>query len=306
MNTPQKSSALFLIIVCLLIGSCTGAKQFGKTLGDLAVVRSELIKRFGEDNVDVRLNSGEGGRTVSVTFMNSPLNESGEEKRRERAQQTVEIVKMYYPDIKAIFYISVNFIRANSILGIFHSTKVVDIYWFDRNAKPITSTDNGGREVPFDDHRDNEDPLEPKVSYTPTRNETEIYLGGVQLEGTPEKGVLMIPRIMVAGITEKTTPAPPESMSIDFAAFSDKRQFPGVTKITFFADKKSFDFEGEFSTSEAADGLTSEFLYLKIPYADFKQIAASEEVTVRVGKKKFALTGQQIHALFSLTRFLKD
>jgi hypothetical protein len=302
MNRSRKLASLFLAVICLALGGCSQTKELGKILGALAAVRSEIIKSFGEQDVNVNVNSNPNGTTFSVTFINSPVNEQNHALRSERAQKTAEIVKANYQDIKTVNNIVVVFSRARSFLAIFHSTAIVDVFWFDRDAKPRVEA--GFNESGVGSTIPEEDPLEPQVTYSAARNETEIYLGGILLDGVPAKGLTMIPRIMVKGNTNKTTPEAPESMRFDFASFADKPQFPGVTKIKFIADK-NYEFEGQFSTGGSNDGTVSEFLYLQIPYADYRHIADSKAVTVVLGKKQFVLTSDQILALRKLTQHVK-
>jgi hypothetical protein len=304
MSRSRKAGSLILVVICLWLAGCSQTKELGKTLGALAEVRAEIIKRFNEQDVNVNLNSSPDGNTFSVTFLNSPLNEAIKTARYQRAQETAEIVKAHFADIKTVERIFVSFTEGRTFLGIFHSWTVVDIFWFVRDPRTRDFEDFNNLSGDNPSTRIEEDPLEPKVTYLPARNETEIYLGGILLEGVAEKGLTMIPRIMVRGNTNKTTPDPPDSMRLDFASFADKPQFPDVTKIKFIADKV-YEFEGQFSTSRSADGLASEFLYLQIPYSDYRQIAQSETVTVVLGKKKFELTRQQIHALLRLTQYVK-
>lgn len=42
---------------CLLAYGCSTAKDLGKKLGDLAVIRAELMKKYGEADVNLRINT---------------------------------------------------------------------------------------------------------------------------------------------------------------------------------------------------------------------------------------------------------
>ena len=299
----KQGLAIFLIaLICIGLAGCKNAKELSKTLGEIALVRNEIVRRFGEQNVDVRINRRASVSTFSITFINSPLNELPRDQRKERAQHTAEIVKELYPQIKTVDDIVVAFARVTTIFSIFHTRTVMDVHWFDGDARErdmVTADPTQSAPSP------EEDPLDPKVTYQPARNETEIYNGGIQLAGVPEKGLIMIPRIMVRGKITKTNPPPPDTMRFDFASFADKPQFTGTTKINFVADKK-FAYEGQFSESSSNDGLASEFLYLDIPYSDFKQIVSGKSLTVVIGKRQFALTEDQLRALGRLTQYVKE
>jgi len=91
-----------LLTSCLLASGCSTAKELGKTLGDLEKVRAELVKKFGEENVNVRVNTFQNRTSILVTYVNSPLNQKTTEERAKRAQETAEIVRQHYPSIKNI------------------------------------------------------------------------------------------------------------------------------------------------------------------------------------------------------------
>src|ERR1051325_1663643 len=88
---------LWLVLTsCLLAYGCNSAKEIGKTLGELTNIRSKLIKKFGENDVNLRVNTFENRTSISVIYVNSPLNEKTSDERAKRAQETAEIVKQHY------------------------------------------------------------------------------------------------------------------------------------------------------------------------------------------------------------------
>jgi len=52
MLTLYRQALCLLLASSLLVCGCNTAKDLGKTLGDLAAVRAELIKKFGEQDVN--------------------------------------------------------------------------------------------------------------------------------------------------------------------------------------------------------------------------------------------------------------
>jgi hypothetical protein len=294
----RRNLALVLVVICLLLAGCKGAKEIGKTLGALVEVRGEIMKKYNESGVDVRVNAGRFSG-ISVNFINSPLNDKAPGDRVKRAQETAEIVKAHYPDIKTVDQIIVSFSQDKTVLIVFHSWRIFDIYRFDNQARMIT--DSGETYT-----SGNEDPTKPNTLYSPNRNETDVSSNGIQLEGTPENGLTMVPHFSLVGNVNKVTPKPPATVSLDFASFSAKQRFHGVTKIVFTTNKKiSFRTDGQFSTSHLSDGMVSEILYLKIPRADFIKIAEGSDLVIELGDSGFRLAPQQVLQLQRMADFLR-
>jgi len=295
----RRNPVFVLVAICLLLAGCEGAKELGKTLGALVEVRAEIMKKYNESGVDVRVNGSGRFSSLSVNFTNSPLNDKASGDRSKRAQETAEIVKTHYPDIKTVDQIIVSFSREKTALVVFHSWTVLDYYRFDNQARLIT--DSGETYT-----SGNEDPTKPNTMYSPNRNETDVSSNGIQLEGTPENGLTMVPHFSLVGNVNKVTTNPPTTVSLDFASFSAKQRFHGVTKIVFTTNKKVlFRTNGEFSTSQLSDGMVSEILYLKIPRSDFIKITEGSDLVVELGDSGFTLAPQQVLQLQRMADFLR-
>ena len=94
---------LWLVLTsCLLVCGCSTAKDLGKTLGELTKVRTELINKFAEQDVNLHVNTLQNRKSISVMYVNSPLNQKTTEERAKRAQETAEIVRQHYPSIKNV------------------------------------------------------------------------------------------------------------------------------------------------------------------------------------------------------------
>ena len=290
-----KYALWILLTSCLLASGCSKAKDLGNTLGALEKVRAELIKKFGEEDINLRLNIWQNRTSISVTFVNSLLNQKTPEERAKRAQETAEIVRQHYPSIKNVNEIWVGFMRVTTRLAIFHWSEVLDTHGFDNGARALR--DPGIAPL---------DPSQPVVRYLATQNKTDISSNGIQLEGTAEKGVTVVPHFSVAGDVNKITPKPPDEVSLDFAAFSEKPKFPNVTKIVFLSDEKvAYLTEGQFSTSKLANDLYSEFLYLKVPTAVFLKITSGNTVKIRLNEHEYTLTESQILQIKRMSDYLK-
>lgn len=114
MLTVYKYLLYLALMSCLLAYGCSTAKDLGKTLGDLAMIRAELIKKFSEADVNLRVNTFQNRTSISVIYVNSPLNQKTTEERARRAQETAEIVRQLYPSIKNISEIWVGFMRVTT------------------------------------------------------------------------------------------------------------------------------------------------------------------------------------------------
>ncbi len=276
---------LWLVLTsCLLAYGCSSAKELGKTMSDLAKIRAELIKKFGEQDVNVRVNTFEDRTSISVIYVNSPLNQKASEDRAKRAQETAQIVRQHYPSIKNDSEIWVGFMRATTRMVIFHWSEMIETFGFNSEARAlsdpgVTPSDLG----------------QPSVRYSASQNKTDISSSGIQLEGTAEKGVLFIPHFSVTGDIHKITPKPPDEVGLDFAAFSDKPRFPNLTKIVFLSDDKIvYRTEDQFSTSKITGDMYSEFLYLKVPTAVFLKITSGSTLKIRLNEHEYTLTESQL------------
>lgn len=281
MLTAYRSSLSVILASCLLACGCSVAKDLHKTLGDLAIVRAEIIKKFGEQDVDLRINNFQNTTGISVVYVNSPLNQKPAVERAKRAQETAEIVRQHYPSIKNVSQIWIAFMRVTTRLVIFNYSEMLETHGFDNQARALSGPDSI-------------DPSQPDVRYLPNQNRTDISGNAIQLEGTPEKGVTMVPHFSVVGDVNKITPKPPDEVGLDFAAFSEKPRFPNITTLGFYSDEKIvYHVEVRFSTSKVAENLYSEFLYLKVPTAVFVKIASGSAIKVRLDEHEYTLTETQ-------------
>ena len=295
MLTLNRHALWLLLMSSLLVCGCSTAKDLGKTLGELATVRAELIKKFGEQDVNVRANTFQNQTSISVVYVNSPLNQKTTEERAKRAQETAEIVRQHFPSIKNVSEIWVGFMRATTRLVVFHWSEMIETYGFDHEARALRD--------PGSDHFD---PTEPIIRYSPSQNKTDISSSGIQLEGTTDNGVLVVPHFSVAGDINKITPKPPVEVALDFASFSEKPKFPNVTKIVFLADNKIvYRTEGQFSTSKIAGDRYCEFLYLKAPTTAFVKFSSGSIVKIKLNEHEYTLTEGQLLQIQRMSDYLR-
>jgi hypothetical protein len=295
MLTLYRHSLWLVLTSSLLVCGCSTAKDLGKTLGDLAIIRAELMNKFGEQDVNVRLNNFQNRTSLSVVYVNSSLNEKTTEERGKRAQETAEIVRQRYPSIKNVNEIWVGFMRNSTRLVVFHWSEMIEVRGFDNQARALR--DPGTAPV---------DPTLPIVRYVPGQNKTDISSNGLLLEGTPEKGVTVVPHFSVTGDVNKTKPIPPNEVLLDFAAFSEKPKFPNITKIVFVVDSKVvYRTEGQFSTSKIAADMYSEFLYLKVPTSVFLKISSGNTPRIKLNEHEYTLTESQVLQIQHMSDYLR-
>jgi len=295
MLTRNRYALWLVLTTCLLACGCRNAKDLGKTLGELANVRAELIKKFGDQDVNVRVNTFQNRTTILVIYVNSSLNQKSPDERGKRAQETADIVRQYYPSIKSGNEIWVGFMRVTTHLVLFHWSEMIEMYGFNSEGRAF-----------IDPRTTSADLSQPAVRYLASQNQTEISSSGIQLEGTPDKGVLFVSHFSVMGDVNKITPKPPEEVGLDFASFSDKPKFPNVTKIVFLSDDKVvYQTEGQFSTSKIKDETFCEFLYLKMPPEIFVKITSGSTIKLRLDEHEYKLTDRQILQMQRMSDYLR-
>jgi hypothetical protein len=295
MLAVYRYSLCIVLTSCLLVYGCSAAKDLGKTLADLAKVRAELIKKFGEEDVNLRVNTFQNRTSILVMYANSALNQKTPGERAKRAQETAQIVRQHYPSIKNVSEIWVGFMRVTTHLVVFHSSEMLEAYGFDNEARPLP-----------DSHSPPLDPSEPLVRYVASQNKTDIASGGIVLEGTTEKGVILVPHFSVVGDVNRTKPKPPDEVALDFAAFSEKPKFPNLTKLVFLSDNRIvYQTEGQFSTSRISDGSYNEFLYLNVPTAVFLKITSGSKVMIKLNKYEYTLTETQLLQIQRMSDYCK-
>jgi hypothetical protein len=286
-----------LLLGCLLAAGCT---QLAKSLVEISRLQAEIVKEFGEKDVNVNLNNS---RMLTVTFVNSRLNNKGPEERARRAAQTATFVNRHYPAIDNLDEIWVGFVRMETHFIFVHNSQSLAFFGFDKNARPLATPE----EWPPASNSDNS--VRPTAIYTPQLDQTDVRITRLQLEGDLNYGLAVSPHFMVPGDATgiRKSSSLPRSVTFDFASYSEKSMFPGEPKITFLADGKIvFETAAQFSTSKSLEGKFSEFLLLQVPYPAFRGMTAGKTLMLRIGDREYRITDRQLEALREMTKYVRD
>ena len=292
---PRRLILASLLAVSVLTAGCV--KDAVSTLGELQRVRTEINKKFGED-VNVHLAQGPS-LILTITYINSSLNDKTPAERGQRAEQTAQLVKANYQKIQSVGEIWVVFIRRQTRFGFFHYSEGLDVYGFDKQGQRLalpnrTGNPSGSKSASA---------VSNEYRYLEATNESDIVLNGLQLEGQPggNKGLVVLPHFKVSGNVKFQKAVPPAKVSFDIASYSDKEEFEQVTPIAFIADGRTI-----IKTEGAFEGGNTQFCYLTVAYADFRRMIAAEQLTIKLGAKEYPLTPDQFAGLQNMIAVLKD
>jgi hypothetical protein len=285
---------IFLAAVLLSSLFATGCiKEVAKTLGEIQTVHAELTKKFGDD---VYVNVNENGKSmiVTVSFINSALNEKPQEERFKRAAEAATVVKTHYKRIDKVNAIWVGFVRRKTRMLVFHHTEGLNFYPFDKEAKwiqpPPSETTNPGVV------------LGTTANYSANDNYSSVFANGIQLEGVPGKdGVTLLPNFKTTGDVNVKKGKPPKSVQFDFASYASTPRFEQTEPIVFIADGKSV-----LQTKGTFHGNDAQFCYLPVPYSAFRKMIAAKAVIIKVGAKVYALTPRQMGALQQMGDYVTE
>jgi len=278
--------ANLLLGVSLLSVSCSS--RVIKSLGDMARLRQQLMDKYHEKAINV---SVQNSRFMLIAFINSPLNERDRAERQARARETAEFAKSQYPAISEIQTILIAFWRTETRYIFVHYNDNLDSYMFDNN----------GLEVGGDS--ENSDSSRPIARFSESRNETEVSITRIQLEGDLNHGIAMVPHFTVRGNLKASSNklTPPEFVTVDFASYADKKVFPADAKLAIDADDTKI-FSGRarlLSSADSGAGNDSlpQFLTAEIPFPQFLRMANARQARIRLGSRDFPLTSEALDSL---------
>src|SRR5260370_8454579 len=295
--SPLKKIPLSLALcVPLLAVACSGG--FVKSLGDMAGLGEELIDKYDGRDGGVSLQNC---RYLSIVFVNSPLNEQGATIRAKRAQETARFVVANFPAIGKIQNIWIMFVASESRWIFYHHSKSIDAFVFDKDGEELR---NPGRS-------EAEDARAPVVKFNAARNETDVRITRIQLEGDLNHGIALVPHFTVRGNARNPNgkTAAPALVGFDFASYADRKIFSVHTKLEIrWDDQLTFADDAHLLSPEdsGSNGSTAQFLTDQIPFAKFAQMGKARERQIDLGRKQFTLTPEVIDALRRMAAYVPE
>ncbi|MDX6575102.1 MAG: hypothetical protein QOE96_1055 [Blastocatellia bacterium] len=279
-------SAFIILMLCL----CACSTETVKSLRDLSQLRQQLIDRYHEQDISANQNS----RFLFITFVNSPLNQKNQIDRARRAQDTATFTALNYPAIKGIESIEISFVASESRFFVYRYTRNLGSFLFDRNG------------VAEDSRGFKEDPRRPVLRFNSVRNETDVSITRLQLEGDTTQGIALVPHFSFKGNVNDANRSAPDSVVFDFASYAARKLFPGDASLDIRCDEIVV-FSGNahlLLPDSASQGSTAQFLTAQIPVAQFSMIGKAHQVNLKLGNKNFALSPEDIDALRALISYL--
>ena len=276
----------------LLASACSSGLI--KSLGDLARLRQQLIDKYHEPDINVNLQNS---RFLSIVFVNSPLNEQDASKRANRAQETARFVASSYPAIHQVEYVWVGFVSYTTRLIFLHYTSRIDAFVFDKNGNSRNGLSS-----------EEKDERKPVARFNPARNETDVSITRLQLEGDLNHGIAMVPHFTVAGNVHDSNSklGVPSLVVVDFASYADRKIFSENAKLEIRCDGvPAFSGNAVLLTPQdsGSEGSTAQFLEAQIPIQQFARMGSSHEVKINLGSKAFALSPEDISALRAMSDY---
>lgn len=283
---------IFLAAVLLSSLVATGCiKQAVQTIGELQTLQAALTKKFG-DEVAINVNQTDKNLVVTVTFINSPLNNKSEEERFKRATEAATVVTANYARIHNVGAIWVGFVRRKTRMFVFHYTEGLRYFPFDRTGQPLQPPIETAPGVK----------LEAVANYRSDINESDVGAYGIQLEGVPGKdGVTVLPHFNTTGNVNVQRGKPPKTVQFDFASYSSTPRFAETVQFAFIADgKEVLKTKGTFYGNDA------QFCYLPVPYSAFRKMIEARSLTIKVGAKEYPLAPFQFRAVREMGDYVTE
>jgi hypothetical protein len=292
MPSPLMRSAAILLALCScwLAFSCSSGRL--KSLADMARLQQLLIEKYHEQNINVSLQNS---RFLFIAFVNSPLNKKDQADRARRAQETARFAVSNYPAIKGIESIAISFVESESRFFIYHHSRSLGIFVFDRSGLALNA---GGSE---------EDSRRPVARFSIPRNETDVSITRLQLEGDLNHGIALVPHFTFKGNVNDANRVAPDWVVFDFASYADRKVFPASGRLDIRCDQIVV-FSGTarllLPQDSASDGSTAQFLTAQIPFAQFSKIGKASQVRIKLGSKNFDLAAEDIESLRAMSAYI--
>src|SRR6185437_10858281 len=304
MRRPPKIIHL-LVLSALISAGCSS--NLVKSLSALNALQQHLTQKYG-DQVTVNLQNS---RYLSIVFVNSPLNHDDESKRLERAHDAAQFVALNYEEIKSVEQVWIAFMASETRMIIFHYNQVIDSFGFDRNGASLAAATTRNGVASYDESKRENDARAPQAVYNPRTNQTDISVTRIQLEGTVNRGLALVPHFTVEGDarTLGTAIQPPEYVVLDFASYSEKPIFDGNPTLEIYCDDRLAlkGFAQLLSGQQSGiDETIGQFASTRVPFRLLQRMAKSNRVTIVVAAKRFQLLPDDVVALARIAAYVPN
>lgn len=298
MSSRSKKAVVSWALVSVLITSAC-SNGLIKSYAGLNALRQHLIEKYHEDiSVDLQ-----NSRFLSIAFTNSPLNQQDSAKRAQRAAETARFVALNYSGIKEVDRIGIYFVASETRYIVVHYSTAIDAFGFDKN----------GVAVAFSRHPEvvpsHEDLRTPIARFNPSRNETDVSITRIQLDGDMNHGIALVPHFTVSGDARRsdTATSAPESVVFDFASYADKPFFSDNAKLEIYCDDRlALNGVARLMSGKPSDNDQSvgQFLSVQISFKLFKRMGESRNVRIVLGPKRFDLLPDDIAAIGAMSAYV--
>ena len=117
---PQQKLLAALLFASLFATGCF--MDTSREKSNLPLLHDRLAREFG-DQLNVHFAMGVNRGTISVTFINSALNDATDAERAKRAEETAQIVKTHFTQPDSFAALVVVFIRQTARFGVFQAKR---------------------------------------------------------------------------------------------------------------------------------------------------------------------------------------
>lgn len=279
---------LIALVLCAACLSNACSNGFVKRLTEAAKLRQDLMDKYQEKEVNVNLQNSV---FLTVSFVDSTLNQEDAGKRAARAQDVAKFVVKSFPSIAKIKSIWIMFVATETRWIVFHYHRSLNEYAFNNRGELIAT--NG--------MNSSDDPLSPIVRFNPTSNETDISVTRVQLEGDLNHGIALVPHFTASGNARDPNAKviAPAFVVFDFASYADRRTFSSDSDLEIISDGQT-DFSGKahlLLPDSAGASNNAQFLTAQIPFEQFAKMGAAHSLKVKLNAREFDLGPEAITAL---------
>ena len=298
MSSRSKKAVISWALVSVLMTSAC-SNGLIKSYAGLNALRQHLIEKYHEDVSVILQNS----RFLNIAFTNSPLNQQDSVMRKQRAAETARFVALNYSGIKEVDRIGIYFMASETRYIVVHYITSIDAFSFDKNGVAVAFAPNPEVAPSHEDLRT------PVARFNPSRNETDVSITRIQLDGDMNHGIALVPHFTVSGDARRsdTATTAPESVVFDFASYADKPFFSDNAKLEIYCDDRlalnglARLISGKPSEKDQGPG---QFLSVQISFKLFKRMAESRNVRIVLGPKRFDLLPDDIAALGAMSAYV--